>query len=122
MCFEISSFSIKESAELYLNFEEKLSLHLNDCEWRLEKNSEYCIGSSDHTLGKNKNINQYLQRLIGKKLIKSSITHPFQDANFEFENGYVIKTFSCFKSQEQWGILKDNKETFFSANIPLANT
>jgi len=34
---KISSFSIKESAELYLNFEEKLSLHLNDCEWRLEK-------------------------------------------------------------------------------------
>lgn len=106
---------------LCLILDEGLSLNLGACMWRLEKNNEYCTGSTDHIWNADEDRKQYFEEIKGKKLIKSSITHPFQDARFEFENGHVLKTFSCIKDPTPWSILKDNEKNVYSANVSLAN-
>lgn len=113
----VLGFSLEE-ASLYLDFEDDLSLYLECCAWRIEKNGIYCIGSVDqfnHTI--NEDASKYLKEIKGKKLLKSSVIQPFQDAKFEFENDYVIKTFSCYKNPTPWRILKDNQKKVYSANV-----
>ncbi len=112
-------FSLEE-AELYLHFEDDLTLCLDCCDWRIEKNDEYCIGSGEFSLENDIDIHQYLDEIKGKKLVQSSVTQPFQDAMFEFENKYVIKTFSCLKDPVPWRILENNREEIYSAYVPLA--
>jgi hypothetical protein len=108
----VTHFSL-EKKELYLFFESNLTLCLDWCSWRIEKNDEYCIGAGEFSLDEYPDIHQYLDEIKEKKLVKSSVADPFQDARFEFENGYVIKTFFCFKSSAPWKILKGNKEYIY---------
>ncbi len=110
---------IVDRRELYLNFDNHLSLYLDGCTWRIEKNGEYCIGVGDYNLDESLDIQKYLVEIKGSILIRSSITQPFQDARFEFENGYVIKTFSSYDEVEPWRILKDD-QNIYSALISLA--
>lgn len=113
----VLGFSLEE-ASLYLDFEDDLSLYLERCAWRIEKNGIYCIGSLDqfnHSI--NEDASTYLKDIKGKKLVKSSVIQSFQDAKFEFENGYIIKTFSCYKDPIPWRILKDNQKKVYSANV-----
>ncbi|MCH9634377.1 MAG: hypothetical protein S4CHLAM7_11250 [Chlamydiae bacterium] len=116
----LTNFSL-EGTKLYLLFDGHLTLCLDRCSWRVEKKDEYCIGANEFTLDEHPNIDPYLDDFKGKKLIKSSVVDPFQDARFEFEDGYVIKTFSCLNNQTPWKILKDNQKKVYSANVPLAN-
>lgn len=110
---------IVDRRELYLNFDNHLSLYLDGCTWRIEKNGEYCIGVGDYNLDESLDIQKYLNEIKGSRLIRSSITQPFQDARFEFENGYVITTFSSYDEVEPWRILKDD-QNIYSAIISLA--
>ena len=114
----LTHFSIEET-DLHLHFESDLTLCLNRCIWRIEKNKEYCIGSGEFSLDEHPDIHQYLDGIKGKKLVKSFINQPFKDAQFEFENGLIIKTFSCFKDPKQWSILKKDQDEVYSANIVL---
>lgn len=114
---KVWGFSLEEGS-LYLDFQDDLSLFLESCAWRIEKNGIYCIGSLDHFSDRIKeDASEYLNEIKGKKLIQSSVIPPFQDAKFEFENGYIIKTFSCYKNPTPWRIVKDNQKKVYLADI-----
>lgn len=97
------------------HFENDSSIHLEACAWRLEKNNNYVIGCLDGGL---KEIKSELIHLIGKKLKQIDIVNPMMDARFQFEGGFVLKTFSCCHVEKQWKIYKERK-LVFCASIPL---
>ncbi len=96
-------------------FKDNFSLSLESCAWRLEKDSLYVIGCLDEDLKKMKG---ELLPLIGKKLKQIDIANPMMDARIQFEDGFVLKTFSCCHIEEQWKIYKE-KKLVFDASIPL---
>ncbi len=98
-----------------LHFGNSFSIHLEACLWRLEKKSNYVIGYLDEHFKKAKS---KLVRLIGKKLEQIAIANPMMDAKFQFEDGFVLKTFSCSRVEKQWKIYEFGKLTF-CATIPL---
>ncbi|MEX0961236.1 MAG: hypothetical protein WDZ28_00040 [Simkaniaceae bacterium] len=91
------------------------SIHLEACAWRLEKNSHYVIGCLDDDL---KKIKSELTHLIGKNLNQIDIANAMMDARFQFEGGFVLKTFSCCRVTDQWKICVQ-KKPIFCAKIPL---
>lgn len=97
------------------HFKENFSLSLESCVWRLEKDGLYVIGCLDEDLEKMKN---ELRLLIGKKLKQINIANPMMDARIQWEDGFVLKTFSCCHIEEQWKIYKEKKPVF-CASIPL---
>lgn len=108
---------ICDAYTLTLNFENNVSLVLDNCKWRIEQNKDYCIGCIDNALDRvSETAEKYLDQIIGKKLIHSSMVKPFADAKLEFEDGWVIKTFSSWKEEKQWCILDNNNEKH-SANF-----
>lgn len=99
------------------HFENGNSLHLEICTWRLEKHNDYLIGYLDED--KNQ-IRDRLSELVGKKLKQIDIANPMMDARFQFEDDYVLKTFTCCRAVKQWKICKQN-ELIFSADIQISN-
>ena len=97
------------------HFENGASIHLEACAWRLEKSGHYVIGCLDGDL---KKIKSELVHLVGKKLKLIDIANPMMDARFQFEDGFILKTFSCCQTEEQWKIYEE-KRLVFSAKIPL---
>ncbi len=97
------------------HFENDISFNLEACAWRLEKNKEYIIGCLDNDKGKIKN---ELSKLISKKLKRFNIANSMMDARLQFENGYVLKTFTCCRIVNQWKIFSQNKPVF-SASISI---
>jgi hypothetical protein len=117
----LTGFSL-EKMDLHLFFDNNLTLCLDGCSWRIEKNNEYCIGAGEFSLDDYPDIHQYLDGIKEKRLLNSSVTNPFQDARFEFEDGYVIKTFSCYKDTIPWRIMKNNQEEVYAAKIVFADS
>jgi len=97
------------------HFENDSSIHFEACAWRLEKNSNYVIGCLDEDF---KKIKRELTHLVGKKLNQVDIANPMMDARIQFEDGFVLKTFSCCHIEEQWKIYEE-KKLIFCAKIPL---
>ena len=94
-----------------------MSVKLESCTWRIEKNKDYLIGCIDE----DKNIiRNELSALIGKKLEQIDIANSMMDARFQFEDGYILKTFTCCGIIDQWKVYSKNKP-IFSASIPLSN-
>lgn len=106
---------------LTINFESDQSLLLYRPMWRIEHNNSYCIGSLDNYSDRAAKIaDQYLAQIIGKKLIRLSMVKPFTDAKFEFEDGWIIKTFSCWgRQEEQWCLSDMGTENNF-ANLTFS--
>ena len=59
-----------------------------------------------------------LEILIGKKLKRISLLNSFMDAEIEFEEGYVLKTFCCLGIKTQWTLSLED-EVIFEANISI---
>lgn len=96
------------------HFENDSSIHFEACAWRLEKNSNYVIGCLDEDF---KKIKRELTHLVGKKLNQVDVANPMMDARIQFEDGFVLKTFSCCHIEEQWKIYEE-KKLIFCAKIP----
>jgi len=111
----ISKISFSENNLPIFHFEDAFSLKLGSCAWRLEKNSNYIVGCLDDDLKKIKN---ELIQLTEKKIKHIDIANQMQDTRFQFEDGFILKTFSCCHVKEQWKIYKD-KKLVFSAQMPL---
>jgi hypothetical protein len=94
--------------------ENDISINLNSCTWRLEKNNEYYVGQFDN---ENKtSIQEKLSELIGKEVKQIEIANPMMDAKFQIGNEYVLKVFTCCGMLKQWEICSKN-ESIFSTNI-----
>lgn len=96
------------------HFDEDYTLNLEACAWRLEHNNDYVIGCLDD----NSSNNEELNGLIGRKVERIDIANPMMDARIQFEDGFVLKTFSCCHIEEQWKIYEE-KKLIFCAKIPL---
>lgn len=110
-----------DETDLFLNFEDGFTLSLDYCSWRIEKNQEYYMSIGDYRLSKNKNINVYLDRFKGKRLVRSDITERFHDAKFKFEGGDTISTFSNFNVTHPWRISSNSQFTIYSPKVELFN-
>ena len=97
------------------HFENDISINLENCTWRLEKNNGYIIGYLD---GDKSKFSNKLSELTGKRLKQIDIANAMQDSRFQFEDGYILKTFTCCRRIAQWKICIQNK-TVFSADILL---
>jgi len=95
-------------------FEDKFSIDLKTCAWRLEKDNRYVVGCRDDDFEK---ADSELLQLVGKKLQRIDIANSMMDARFQFEDGFTLKTFSCCHIKEQWKIYK-GKELVFSGVLP----
>ena len=80
------------------HFEDNTLVVLHNCTWRLTKNNTYLIGNIDDD---NQNI---LSELIGKKLKQVRLLNSEMDAQFHFEEQYILETFTCYKTADQWEI------------------
>jgi hypothetical protein len=96
---------------------DNISIVLEICTWRLEKNNEYCVGYLDDNADE---INTRFSELIGKKLIRIDVANSMMDARFQFQDHYTLKTFACCRSAPQWKICSKGT-TIFSATIPLSD-
>lgn len=96
-------------------FENTIWIDFGNSRWRLEKNDEYLAGWTDFYFDeedvKENKIRNILNQLIGKKLINIE-TNDFMDGKLHFEDGYVLKTFICHKSEYQWDIYLKNTPIF----------
>lgn len=110
-----------------LQFGSKFSIDLKFCEWRLERDDMYLVGYRDLVTSncnfKNKiykKIKFYtlMNELIGKTLEKVEV-NSFMEGRFQFEDQFVLKTFSCLRSIHQWRIYSKEVPSFY-AKIPLA--
>jgi len=97
------------------HFEENLDLSLDSCAWRLEKDGNYVLGCLDDNAEK---IEQALSHIVGKTLEQIDIANPMLDARFQFNGGFVLKTFSCCHTSQQWTIY-EKKKPLFSPEISL---
>jgi hypothetical protein len=99
--------------EPIFHFENQFLIVLENCTWRLEKNGDYLVGCIDLDKGSSK-----LLELIGRKLKQVEIANSMMDARFEFEDHYVLKTFTCCHATNQWKILSPSGP-IFQAHIQL---
>ena len=97
------------------HFDNGTSLQLEACTWRLEKNTHYVVGYLDYV---QEGMRSELSKLIGKRLKQIDIANSMMDARLQFEGGYLLKTFTCWREVDQWKICAKN-ETLFSASIDL---
>lgn len=114
----INKITFNEKQLPVFHFKENYYLNLESCTWRLEKSGVYVMGCLDEDLEKTK---MKLLSLIGKKLEKIDVANPMMDSRIQFEDGLVLKLFSCCHTEKQWGIHKEKKPVF-SAGIPLLET
>jgi hypothetical protein len=99
-----------------IHFGNDFFIQFKHCTWRLEKNGDYIFGYLDH---QEVDVNEELSRLIGKKLLQVDTANSMMDGRFQFEEGYVLKTFTCNHSSPQWHIASKSAP-IFKANIPFA--
>ena len=90
-------------------FGNTISLNFQNCTWRLEKDQEYIVGYLD---GDRAHFNTKINKLIGKKLIQISIAPNLMEARFEFEDLYVLKTFTCAHTVKQWRLTLNSTSLF----------
>jgi len=113
----VVKFTFNEHNLPVFHFENNSSLHLEICAWRLEKNGDYIIGCLDRD---HERIKKELLQLVGKKLKEADIANAMMDAKFQFEGGYVLKTFTCCRADNQWSVRLKGKPVF-SARISIAD-
>ncbi len=107
----IIKISYDKNNEPTFFFENILALNFQNCTWRLEKDQEYLVGFLDVNL---KQVRTKLNVLIGKKLIRISVSARSKKAKFEFENQYILKTFRCVHTTHQWSF-SSNSTVLFQA-------
>lgn len=100
-----------------IHLKNDIFISLEICTWRLEKDNEYCIGYLDENKEEVKN---KLSKIIGKRIKRVDVANSMMDARFQFEDQYVLKTFSCCRTVSQWGVYS-KKGALFHANIPIAD-
>lgn len=92
------------------HFGNETSINLENCTWRLEKNKNYLVGCLDDD-----KINSSISELIGKKLKQIDVANSMMDARFQFEDQYVLKTFSCCRIANQWRICSKGSPIFHAS-------
>lgn len=107
----VNKVAFDERGQPIFYLENDISIYLENCSWRLEKAQDYVIGCLDEN-------SVMLDRIIGKKLTCVDLINSMMDARFQFEDGYVLKTFTCWRRSEQWQILKKSIP-IFQATIKL---
>jgi hypothetical protein len=107
---KVISITYDKRGQPRLYFENGFSVFLENCTWRLEKKNNYLIGNLDE---QNK-----ISELIGKRLVQVGIMETIMDAKFQFEDQYVLKTFTCCRLLNQWQIFS-NQTAVFQATIQL---
>ncbi len=90
-------------------FENDFFINLENCTWRLEKDEDYLVGYLDRD---QEEVKYKMSGLIGKKLKQIDVLNPMMDARFQFENQYVLKTFSCCQRVNQWNITSQGVPIF----------
>jgi|GEM_PF-1545197 len=136
---EVLNRITNENGEIIFHFNNEVSINFESCSWRLEKDSDYLTGRIDDWHARNPSgsftedassktpetpkegqnvISDKMSCLIGKRLKQIAIVNEMMDAIFEFEDRYVLKTFTCFRSIYQWKIVKKSTPVF-TANIQI---
>lgn len=112
----VSQIFYNENDLPIFRFSNEMSIHLEACTWRLEKNNDYVTGYLDANDNlDNKNI---LLCLSGMKIKDIRVANSMYDSEFIFEDQYVLKTFTCSPKYTQWKIcLKDIP--IFEADIKI---
>lgn len=100
------------------HFENETAINLENCTWRLEKDKNYLVGYLDDDQNK---IDNEMCDLIGKKLKQIDVFNSLMDARLQFEDQYVLKTFTCYRAINQWKICSKNTP-LFSAIIQMSNS
>jgi hypothetical protein len=98
---------------IYLEHDTWISLE--NCTWRLERDNDYLIGCLDDDYSKT---NENLLSLIENKLNQIDVINSMMDARFQFENQYVLKTFTCCRAPAQWKVCLKDVPVFY-ANIQI---
>jgi len=106
----VIEINFNEENETLIHFESEFFLFLKTCAWRLEREENYLIGNLD------KNPYHFLKMLKGKRIRQVKIANELKDAEFQFEDGYILKTFSCIRYSDQWKI-KSSERDIFSNSI-----
>jgi hypothetical protein len=99
--------------QLTICFENKYSIILKYSAWRLEKDEDYVVGYLDNN---ENDFNNKISQLIGKKLKQVDIANSMMDARFKFEDGFVLKIFTCCNALSQWQVFSEDF-LIFDANI-----
>jgi hypothetical protein len=97
---------------LVLQCKNDITIYLENYVWRLEKNNNYYIGYLDDNMNKPRKLSE----IIGNKIKKIEIANVMMDARFQIGDHYVLNTFTCSNTSNQWKICSKNT-VLFSANI-----
>jgi hypothetical protein len=116
LCIAVTAITFNPHDQPIMHFENDLFIQFKHCMWRLEKDGDYIFGYLDR---QDVDFKEALSKLIGKKLLQVDTANSMMDGRFQFEEGYVIKTFTCYHSSPQWHIASKSAP-IFEANIPFA--
>lgn len=81
------------------------SIWIRDASWRLSKNEKYIVGSDDSR----ELIQSNIQELIGKRFESSQFLSNFLDVQFNFQDGYQLRTFYNWSEENQWTMFLPNE-------------
>lgn len=82
----IKNMLISEASRIYKG---EFSIFIEDCSWRLEKESLIlCSSKSD------RGVNDSLRLIVGKKIINASVLTPGYDLTLEFDEKICFRSFS----------------------------
>lgn len=81
------------------------SIWLSWTSWRISQHNKYVIGSGESP---EVNIQIYLERLLGKRILSFRFLSQFLDLEINFEDGYQVTTFFNRIEENQWIIFLSN--------------
>jgi hypothetical protein len=89
--------------------------------WRLEKGNKYYAGWGDLLFEDKEKVVKDVQKLVGQKIRQIETANFMMDTKVLIGDEYVLKTFSCWREENQWNIYSSPTKTAFSSSIPLEN-
>lgn len=79
-----------------------------ECPWRLDLPNRVVTGWMDYTDGYDSPMAIGIERLYGKRIIRSAVTRPAMDLTLRFQGNYSLRIFSstslCHEEQDAWSL------------------
>lgn len=87
------------------SLQKEWAIWLSWTSWRITQYHKYVIGSGESS---EIHIQDYLEKLLGKRILSFRFLSQFLDLEINFEDGYQVTTFFNFLEENQWVVFISN--------------